>query len=554
MPTTGSTTERWRRPLAIAALALVPAIAAVAVGIWRWVDSSATRAAAMPQPADTLAVALDRALQRSSLRLPPGIAIRPLDVPQGNSDLRPIADSVCESLTGGLTRLRALRVASCSSTRTAVAAELDDAQLARLLRVNYVLSGRIEQDGEDRLRVQLILRDLPARQARWQIDEAMAIGALQALPARVSEATAQAIGETAPPSTEVPLDPELYPLMLRASQLARRPSPDERREALLLVERVLAAAPEHVPAQYMRLGLISQLGSLPGVPASQASAAQIRAAQDAVRLEIRELGQRLVAADPGDWRGNILLINDALMHRRWAEALDRADTVVQHAHNHPGMLRIAARVNLHMGYISRAQALALDAARIDALDAEAFGVLVITHGIHGDATAMRELLAIAEQLGHRQLELPKIIDALRRGDRTSFERSASTWALSGRSNEPLPAWASAWLAAVVDPMRRGDALAAFDAVPDGVRALRAEFLVEYALMAEHRRAMQALQQLVRRPVGPWAQHLWWPELESLRRDPAFIGAMGNLGLIALWDARGAPDLCQRSADGAWSCR
>jgi TolB-like protein len=545
--------ERWRRPLAFVALALLPLLAALAVGLWRWIGTAGPGSATDLDPADALAVALDRALQRSAKPLPAGLAIKPLDAVGGSADLRALADSICESLSGGLTRLRVLRVASCASTRTALAAELDDHRLTQLLRVDYLLSGRLHAVAGDRIRVQLVLHDREA-QPRWRIDEELALGALQNLPERVSTAAAQAIGQPAPVSAEPALDPALYPLMLRASQLARRPSPGERREALALVETVLASAPEHAPARYLRLALLSQLSNVPGGPARKGNADEIRAAQDALRREVRELGQQLVAADPGDWRGNILLINDALMHRRWGEMLDRADIVLEHAGNHPGLLRIAARLNLHVGYIRRAQALALDAARVDALDAEALGVLALTHGMLGRTMAMRELLAIAEQLGHRQLELAQIIDASRRGDRALLEKAATAWVSAGHESEAVPPWAAPWLAALLDPAQRAGGVAALDAATEGARLLRAGFLVEYALLGEHERALRSLQGLVRRPIGPWIQHLWWPELGPLRRDPGFVRAMQELGLTALWEARGAPEVCERGADGQWTCR
>lgn len=547
-------TERWRRRLLFAALALLPVAAIVLVGLWRWSGPAADPDRGMAESDPPLAAALDRALRRMSGQMAPGVAVRPLDVPGDTAAAGVMAEAVCESLSGGLSRLRSLRVASCGSTRMAIAAQLDDAQLGRLLHVNYVLAGRLEPAGDERWRVQLELRDLPSGRARWRIDEALATGALQALPSRVAAAAAQAIGEPAPTDAEPPLDAALYPLMLRARQLARRPAVEERREALALVEQVLAGAPDHTPALYMRLGLRSQLSGLPGGPLSTGSAEQIRAAQAAARREVGELGQRLVAADPRDWRGNLLLINDALMHRRWPDALDRAELVTRHAGNHPGLLRTAARVLLHMGYVGSTQALALEAARIDALDAEAFGVLVFTHGMLGELAAMRELLTVAEQLGHRQLELPQALEALERGDRTAFERAASAWIRAGRADAPLPDWAAPWLAAVADPSRRDEARAAFDAASESVRLLRAEFLMEYALAGDQERARAALLKLAQRPIGPWAQHLWWPQLSALRQDPAFVEAMQALGLVALWEARGAPDLCRRGADGAWSCR
>lgn len=538
------------RALAVAALLAVLVLAVAAVGLGRWFGPPPSRTGSASEPAEALAQALDRALHRGTGRQSPGLAIRPLATDPAQRDAAGLALAVCDALARGLGQLPDLRVASCASTGIATAAALDNPRLGRLLDVGYLLDGRLDTLPDQRVQVRLALHDVKLGTTRWQIDEILPLSGLQALPLRVAQQTGQVVGQVAQPSSEPPLDADSYTRFLQASQLARRPADANRLQALQLAEQVLAAAPDHLPAQYLRLGLMSTLSTRAAGPAATGSARQIETSQAELQAQILELGQRMVAQDPTNWRGNILLLNAAFGERRWADALDRADALWR-TRRHPGMLRIAANVYLAAGYVEQARSLLEDAARIDALDPSILGLLATTHGMRGDTAAMAELLTIAQQLGHRQLELPLAMQALRRADASTFERQALAWA--GDVENPAP-WASAWVRGVLEPAARPAAEQALQQAEAPVKAQRAHFLLEYALLGNTPRSLQALTALAQQPLAQWVDHLWWPEMAGVRSQPGFGQAMAEQGLTALWRVRGAPDLCSQDGAGTWTCR
>lgn len=535
------------RALAVTALLVVLGLALAAVGLGHWFAKPPHSVA--NGPSEQLAQALDRALQRGAGVRLPGLAIRPLATDPANEGASGLAQAVCEALVRGLGQLPDLRVASCASTRVAAAASLDNPRLGRLLDVAYLLDGRLATLPNDHVTLRLALHDVQQGKTRWQIDETLSISQLQDLPQRVARQTGTVIGQVAVPAAEPQLDGASYARFIKASQLARRPSDAERLQALTLIEQVIAESPEYLPAQYQRLGLMSTLSTRSAGPAASGNAMQIRQAQAELNTQILALGRRMVERDPADWRGNILLLNDAFTQRRWPEALDRADALWR-TRRHPGMLRIAANAYLAAGYLRQARTLLQDAARIDALDPSILGLLATVAGMLGDDAAMAELLTIAQQLGHRQLELPLALQALRRGDAAAFEREALAWA----GGAPAAAWAEPWLRGVRDPAARPVAAQALRQTDAGESARRAHFLLERALLGDNPGSLQSLSALAQQPLAQWVDHLWWPEMSAVRRQPGFGQAMAEQGLTALWRLRGAPDLCSQDAAGTWACR
>lgn len=498
-----------------------------------------------------LALQLDRLLQRQDAE-PAGIAVRPLAVADGDAAAREAQGPVCDAVVASLARMPGLRVASCGSTRVALAAGLDDAALARLLAVRHVLSGEIATRSEGRLLVRVAMHDVAGARERWRYEDELAAHELQTLPALVAQRTSEALGVANAAAPTVPLPPDLHRRYLDAQRKARRPAAPERLAALAEVEALLREAPDHGPLQYMRLALRSALGAAGLDPANAGrSEAELLARQAALLAEIRALGEQLLARDPQDWRAHLLLLNDAYQGGRMVEAFARGDALLEHVARHPGMLRIAARLYLGAGYLQRARELAFEAARLDALDAEAHEVLAQLHGLAGDTAAMSEFVAVAEQLGHRQTGLLRSLGALRGRDWDALARALTDWANgSGRS----PDWVPAFVQALRDPATRPAATAALTSEPEAVRTAMAGHFLEHALLGDVARSLAAVQHQARLPPAAWLQQLWWPELTAVRRSDGFIDAMADLGLLALWQARGAPDLCARETDGRWRCR
>jgi TolB-like protein len=544
----------WPPALAWAAVLAVLLLAVLLI-VLRGLPGTGASQATGEAPAgssDALAMALDRALQRSTAALAPGLAVRPLATPQGETESALLADAVCDELVALLARLPDLRVPSCASTRLALVSELDDNGLARLLRVGHVLQGELQALPADRVRVQLAMHDVQSGHAVWRLDEELPTAALQRLPARVAGAVAPALGHAPPVVSPTALAPAAYADFRRAEQLFRRPSIDDRREALRLVEGVLVQAPEHAPSLYLRHALRARLdGLLHGPLGGHADAATLAAAQAVLNREAQALGTQMVARDPADRRGHILLLNAALTQGRWADVFDHADTLLLHAHRQPRVLRLAAQVHLMAGYVSRAQALAQEAARLDALDAEAIEYLAITHGMQGDDAALREWLTIAAQLGHGGLAFFDVVRAHRRADWPAVEQALTTYAAG--TGHPTD-WVAPVVRGMADPGQRAAAVQVLNGLDEGLRFYLSDFFFELALLGATDESLAAIQMYARQQPRLWLEYLWWPELAALRSRSGFAEAMADIGLTALWAERGAPDLCAADAAGTWACR
>jgi TolB-like protein len=537
---------RRRRQLALAVLLAVLLMASMLyVAVNRL-----TRPAAPAVAADRLTQMLDRALLRERGAASPGVAIRPLAPADAAPEALALAEGVCASLAERLARLPTLRVVPCRSTSVAMAVQMDDAHLARLLAVRYVLEGRLEPLTDDRLHVRIALREAGSGRAAWQIDERIVAGALQTLPARVAEATGRAIGQADPSPPEPDLAPEVYAKFLLARQLANKVSMDERRRALALLDEVLAAEPNHAPSLYIRQNLRGRMLGNTGDKCE--SVAELNAARAANVAEGLALARRLVAADPYDFRGQVLLLADEIEIKQWPQGFERMDRILERHARVPGLMRLAARLHLHAGYLARARELALAAAQMNALDGEAIEILAALAGIERRDAEFRELLALAQQIGHQGLGPLQVFEARRREDWASLERAYAAYI--GWGGKWPADWVPRYVGGLADPAARAAAVAVLDGHDEATRQHFSGYFVEYALLGELPRSLASVQRHAKRPPASWMQYLWWPELAALRAAPGFGDAMRDLGAAALWEARGAPDLCKREPDGRWACR
>jgi TolB-like protein len=542
---------RGRRRVAIGVAAVIGA-ALVATGIVRWAGggNAGAPAGTAADRTDAMVLALDRVLRRGGADAAPGLAIRPLADAAADADTTALAEGVCANLAERLARLPSLRVVPCRSTTVAAAAELDDRRLARLLAVRWVLKGRLEARGSDKVRVTLALHEATTDRSAWRIDEEIASAGLQGLPMRVAQATGVALGQPDTLAPEATIAPELYAKYLRARQLANRVSIEDRLKALALLDEVLAEAPDHASSLYIRQNLRGRLlGNMPG---RQLNAAELDAARAVNVAEGLALAQRLSAADPFDFRGQVLLLADELEVKRWPAGYDRIDRIVEHHARVPGLMRLAARLYLHAGYVTRARELALAAAQFNALDGEAIEILAAIAGIEGRDAELRELLALARQIGHQGLGPIQMFEAFRRRDWAAIERDYAAYV--GWGGKWPADWVPAYVRGLAQPAERGAALAMLDGHDAATRQHFSSYFIEYMLLGDADRSLRSVRHHARRAPASWMQYLWWPEMAPVRRHAEFGAAMRDLGAAALWDVRGAPDLCSRAASGEWQCR
>lgn len=533
-----------RHLLVLAAIAAILALAVIVVLTFNGVaDRKDTVTADL-----ALADALDRILRRSVAATERGIALRPFETPNGDAETAALAAAICESIGARLARMPELRIVPCRSTGVALAAGLDDRALSRLLAADHLVSGRLHPLPDGHLQIRLELTDIAGQRRAWLLDERVERGALQGLPVRASSGVTAALGmvDTAPPA--MPIAQGAYASFVRARELARRPSIDDRRQAVRLLDEVLAIEPAHTDSLFLRHNV---RGWLLGNDGSGGSVASLNVARATHVQEGVALARRLVASDPQDLRGQWLLLGHEMELREMTAGFRRLDAMLALNPRLPGVLRLAARLHLHTGYVREAKHLALAAAQLNALDAEAYEILALVAGIERNDDAMREFASIARQMGHVGLGRIEVFDAWRRRDWLELERAHTAWVSWG--GQWSADWVPAWVKGVVDPLQRETAAHLLDAQPEATRQHFASYFVEYVLLGDAARSLAAIEIHAKLPPATWMQHLWWPEFAKVRRSPRFVAAMADLGFTRLWDARGAPDLCRRATEGRWSC-
>lgn len=510
-----------------------------------------------PQPspselrAQELAKKLDHALDRPRTNDVPGVAVFSFTAPAEDKDLVHLGRMLCDAIVERLLREGALRLTSCASAQVAAEAGVQGAQLAHLLGVEHAVQGSVARLADGRFRTAVAMRQLRDGTEQWRIEEDADEARLQQMIGQITTRVGETAGRPLRNVGDRTIDARAYARYLKAMQLAARKNPEELREAQKLIDEVLASEPDYAPALYARLGLMSQLSGFRAKQSADKSEAEMLAEQERLLREIQMLGRRLVELDPGDMRGNVLLLNFAFQNRRWLESFGHADILLQHRARHPGVLRIYARLNLAAGYIAKARERALDAARLDALNAETYEVLALIHGVLGDDARMRDFASIASELGVRRTAIFDSMAAYRRSDWTAFGKSFPQWA---RDAEQPVEWVPKFVLAVSDPSRREPAIRALDQQDEGTRSIMAGYFFEYALLGDVERSLRSVRHHAKLPPARWLEELWWPELSAVRQHGGFAQALDDLGLPLLWDARGAPDLCSRRPGDGWRCR
>jgi TolB-like protein len=543
-----------RRLAKLSAALLVGLIAVAALPGWWLKGRSPTPpqgpAQGAPGAQGDLAARIDAALRRAAVSgalprrpvaQPPSVAVMPFTAPAADEELVAVADSMCEAVTGHLGRGDLPAASACQSVRMARQFGIDQPQSARLLGVRYVLTGALEREG-DAVSASARMSEAGGAEvwqhrARYQRSDlpALALHLVQ----RISNQRAGGNAEVSPDDFAAAPSGEAYLLYLQASYERRRGGLAAAQRARELLDRSLALAPDYVPAVFDSVALNSNLVAL-GVGSGAAVDAQVQAA--AAQLA-RIAPDHPLTAGIGS--------SAAVATRHWQRAIELLERAAER-HPHDARLQhTRAGVLLMAGYLGRGRDAALRSAFIEPLAASVHERLAGAASLLGDNEAMRESAALTRELGWPSAAAPfEAWFALRRGDAAQSELHWRELLASAKLPQD---WVGPVMRAHLDPAQRGAALAAIDAVPAEMRSRMNHHFLAYALAGETDRAMEALKRLSDRAATMWVSDLWLPELAALRRHADFVPYLREAGLLALWEAQGAPERCRRDAAGAWRC-
>lgn len=591
-------------------LAALLAVAALLAWVGRPVTEAVAPSASAPSRAMVLAGLVDGALRRDPAAPPgtvgsaarqPVLAVLPFTVPADDELLAGMGDALCDAVLEWLTGASAPAAAACNSARVAAQIGMVPAEVARLLGVGALLTGELQRDGVQ-VRVQARLVDARDGTEQWRLDASFAPTELHEMPRRLaarlhgveaatvvarsgaspvsaappstgepavtgSASASTPSGSSAPRSTvaastgtaPAPASPapsaappstargagvrqppaEAYALYLRAVHHQRRGGKEALQLARELLDRSLDLAPDYPPAVVASVALNSHLVSL-GVGSGAAVDAQVRRA-----------AAQLQRVDPEGPQAALVGAAAAVGAGQWVQALRLLDEGVARHPQHAPLLHTQAGVLLMMGYLRRAQQVALQVALREPLNASSHERLARAFSLLGDDARMHESATLAAELGwgSRVANFLAWHD-LRQG---RVDSAITRWREQLAAAGLPPDWIGPVLRAHVDPAQRAAALAAMVALPAPVLAALNHGLLAYALAGDTERAMQALDRLRGTVATMWVSDLWLPELAALRRHPGFVPWARATGLLALWDAHGAPDRCLREG-GAWRCR
>jgi TolB-like protein len=177
------------------------------------------------------------------------IAVLAFEDMSPDKDQEYLSDGIAEELLNLLAKISELRVISRSSAFSFKGQNLEIPEIARRLNVAHVLEGSVRKAG-DRVRITAQLIEARSDTHLWSetydrtLDDIFAIQ--DEIAAKVVDQLKITLLGEAPALAET--DPELYTLFLQGRHLRRQNSADSLAQSPELLERVVAADPDYVPA------------------------------------------------------------------------------------------------------------------------------------------------------------------------------------------------------------------------------------------------------------------------------------------------------------------
>jgi TolB-like protein/Flp pilus assembly protein TadD len=177
----------------------------------------------------------------------PRLAILPFANLTGSPDREYITDGLTEELIADLGRVRDLGVIARTSVMRFKATDKTVAEIARELRVDYLLEGSVREAGT-RLRVTAQLIRTSDESHLWAETYDRELHDLLAVQAEVALRVAREVRPLMPPPKRPGVDGEVYLAYLRGRHYWNQRTEEGFRTAILEFERALARDPRYAPA------------------------------------------------------------------------------------------------------------------------------------------------------------------------------------------------------------------------------------------------------------------------------------------------------------------
>ncbi|NEZ05002.1 tetratricopeptide repeat protein [Wenzhouxiangella sp. XN201] len=441
------------------------------------------------------------------------LAVLAFDDMSPDNDQEYLADGIAEELLNLLARIPDLRLISRSSSFAYKGRDVSIRRMAEELGVAYILEGSVRKAG-NQVRITAQLIDAREDSHVWShtydrtLEDIFAIQD-EIAAAVVDELKVTLLGDT---PTVVPVDPEVYELVLKGRHFANMSTPESFEQAREYFEAALEIDPDNAEAQIgLAVILINETGF--GVRSREAALPQVQARLENVLSAHPDhakansmMGWKSMQFE-NDWSGaaayfersleeaptDMNLVSNALVLlyalARLEEASALYQTVIERDPlNHHARSNLA-RIQLDAGHLDKALVSVQEALR---LSPNAYGSNALLGRIYLQRSdPERAAEAFRLEVSHVDGELGLAMAALDLEPREVFERRRDEW---------LDQWAEDY-------------------------PFKAAMLSGYA--GEVDRAFEWLEGIAR---GGLSDSFWKPEFDSLRDDPRWDALLERHGL------------------------
>ena len=460
-----------------------------------------------------------------------------------------LADGIAEEILNALAKVRELKVAGRTSSFHFKGRNESLKKIGEELGVAHVLEGSVRRQGE-RVRITAQLIQASDGFHVWSETYDGDLADVFALQERIARAITEELKVVLSGAQQQRLvdagtgDADAYALYLEAAAIFNRRESARYAEAIALLEKSLALDPRFARAA-------SRMAILQTESRSSEQSGELVA-------KARANAERALALDPTLAEPHLAL---ALMARRERRFLDSRAAIERALTLEPDDASVnffVGQNRMATGYTDSGTEFLDRALLIDPLHPNALWRRAIQYLDVRDVGAAERAFSRSIEMGLSWADEGPVLLAEARGD---FARARELSAA-----RPLP---------VADPCLK-DSAPAWRAYRDGViggsaaERARALAVIEDCIAARPvplpswvaigfmkldapERALHAILAGPSSSENSVFNHLWGPGGRGARRSPGFPMFAREIGLTALWDVHGPPDLCVRNAAGDYAC-